>query len=119
MKPLTTVCSAMILLVAPLGVRADDNAAMDACVKAFIAETLSKDQPTRIVTFDARERSPEARRASYRILLTATGSTSGKQLAKGSCTVERDRAAIWISGKRLPISLASTAPTSTEATAAR
>src|SRR5687768_12044924 len=108
MKPLTTVFSAMILLAAPFGVRADDSAVMDACVKAFIAETLSKEQPIRIVTFDARERSPDARRGSYKILLTATGSTSGKQLAKGSCTVERDRAAIWISGKRMPISLAST-----------
>jgi hypothetical protein len=119
MKPLTTVISAMTLLAAPLGVHADDSAVMDACVKAFIAETLSKEQPIRIVTFDARERSPDARRGSYKILLTATGSTSGRQFAKGSCMVERDRAAIWISGKRMPISLASTAPTSTEATAAR
>jgi hypothetical protein len=119
MKPLTTVFSAMILLAAPFGASADDDAVMDVCVKAFIAETLSKEQPVRIVTFDARERSPDARRGSYKILLTATGSTSGKQLAKGSCTVERDRAAIWISGKRMPISLVSTSPTSAGTTAAR
>jgi hypothetical protein len=109
----------LVLIATPLAVRADEVSIMQACATAFIAEALPKEQPVRVLTAGSAARRPDERQGGYEILLTATGSTSGRLLAKASCIVSGDRAAIVVKGKRTAVSLASVAPTSKEATAAR
>lgn len=92
--------AAITLLAAPLGARADDAATMDACIQTFVAASLPKDQPLRILKSGP---APRALGREYKILLTATGTTTGKQLAKATCTVDHDRAVMAMNGKLIKV----------------
>ena len=82
------------------------QAAMDACVKAFVATSLAKDRQIalRIEAPTSSSLLPRAR--PYAIALTATGRDSGKQLAKATCRTDRNGAVLALNGKPMP-SLAS------------
>jgi hypothetical protein len=104
---LAPAIAALTLLAAPLGARARDDATMDACIQTFVAASLSKDQPVRIVKSGP---APRTLGPEYKIVLTATGTSSGKQLAKATCTVDRNRAVMAMNGKLISIRSADAVP---------
>jgi hypothetical protein len=90
----------LALLGSPLASRADvAEQAMDACVQAFIAAHLPKEQPVVIDKRNVANLRPDTHR-NYRVELIATGRTSGRQIAKGSCVANRDGEVIALNGKR-------------------
>lgn len=94
------LCAALPLLAAPLLTHADataDEAAMDACVKAFVSSKFEKDRPYSVVTKTTS--SYDAAASSYRISLTATGKHSGKKFAKATCVVDRGSVVLTMNGK--------------------
>ena len=102
---LAPAIAALMLLAAPLGAHADDEATMDACIQTFVAASLAKDQPIRVLKSGPV---PRALGRQYKIVLTATGTNSGKQLAKATCTVDRDRTVMAMNGKLIRIRPAAT-----------
>jgi hypothetical protein len=108
--------AAITLLTAPLAASADDAATMDACIQTFVAASLPKDQPVRIFKSGP---TPRALGREYKIVLTATGTSSGKQLAKATCTVDRDRAVMAMNGKLIRVRTADAAVPAAEQSAAR
>jgi hypothetical protein len=44
----------------------------------------------------------DAKSRGYRIVLKATGSTSGREIAKGVCIANRDGEVVALNGKRPP-----------------
>jgi hypothetical protein len=102
LRPMLTV-AALALLGAPLAGRADaSDQAVDACVQAFVAAHLPQGQR---VVFDKQDivSGPlDIRSRKYKIVLTATGSTSGRQIAKSTCIVDRDHQTITLNGRRVP-----------------
>jgi hypothetical protein len=113
---LAPAIAAMTLVTAPLTASADDAATMDACIQTFVAASLPKDQPVRILTSGP---TPRALGRDYKIILTATGTTSGKQLAKATCTVDRGRAVMAMNGKLVRVRTADAAVPAAEQSAAR
>ena len=113
------VIAALALLTASLAARADDDATMDACIEAFVAASLPKDQPIRVVRSGPPPRALGAPGRKYRIVLTATGTSSGRQFAKATCTVERDRAVMAMNGKLVMIRSADAVVGTAEKAAAR
>jgi hypothetical protein len=91
------------LLGSPLVGHADAvEQAMDACVQTFVAASLPKGQ--RVVVDKANMTSGplDAQSRAYRIVLKATGTTSGRQIAKGVCVANRDGEVIAFNGRRPP-----------------
>jgi hypothetical protein len=113
---LAPAIAALLLLATPLGARADDEATMDACIQTFVAAGLSKDQPIRILKSGP---TPRALGRDYKIILTATGTSSGKQLAKATCSVDRGRAVMAMNGKLVRVRTAGAAVPAAEQSAAR
>jgi hypothetical protein len=114
-RPILAVAT-LALLGSPLAARADAaEQAMDACVQAFIAAHLPKEQPVVIDKRDVVNLRPDARR-NYRVVLTATGRTSGRQIAKGTCVANRDGAVIALNDRQPP-QLVQTAIANNEAAA--
>lgn len=93
----------LALLASPLVSRADAEAqAMDACVQAFVAANLPKEQPV-IVDKEHSVTGPlDAQTRTYRIVLIATGKTSGRQIAKNVCVANRAGEVIALDGRRPP-----------------
>ena len=58
------------VLASPLVSHADANAAMDACVKAFVEANVPKDHPIRVRKVNAVDRSLGAPDRAYRVSLT-------------------------------------------------
>jgi hypothetical protein len=91
------------LLAAPLVSGADAiEQATDACVQAFVAASLPKEQ--RVIVDKSKFASGplDSRSRTYRIVLKATGTTSGRQLAQGVCVANRAGEVIALNGKRPP-----------------
>lgn len=78
------------------------QAAMDACVKAFVSTALPKDQQITLRTEAPMSSSLLPRSRPYAIALTATGRDSGKQLAKATCRTDRNGAVLALNGKPTP-----------------
>jgi hypothetical protein len=93
----------LALLGSPLASRADAvERAMDACVQVFVAASLPKGQR---VLVDKEHSAPgplDARSRTYRIVMTATGNTSGRQIAKSVCVANRNGEVIALNGRRPP-----------------
>lgn len=97
------VVATVALLASPLASRADAvDQAMDACVQAFIAASLPKGQ--RVIVGKRQDASGplDAQSHAYRIVLKASGATSGRQIAKGVCVANRDGEVIALNGRRPP-----------------
>lgn len=112
------IVTASSLLAAPLASADSLDQAMDACAQAFVAASLPKQQPVVVEKLNTAYRAVDARSRTFHISLTATGRTSGRQFAKGTCVVNRSGEVVALNGKRLPQSAAS-AIAATEVTAAR
>jgi hypothetical protein len=91
------------LLASPLVSSADAvEQAMDACVQAFVAANLPKEQPVVVDKSKMASGPLDAKSRGYRIVLKATGSTSGREIAKGVCIANRDGEVVALNGKRPP-----------------
>jgi hypothetical protein len=88
------LCSAIasaIVAAAPLPATAKD-AAMDACIQAFIAERVPKDRAVQIRKSTASSSFAQSR--AQRITLTAHGAKSGTEIASATCVVDSSGASI-------------------------
>ena len=93
----------LALLASPLASRADAVAqAMDACVQAFVAANLPKEQPVIVDTDNFAMGPIDAQSQTYRIVLIATGKTSGRQIAKNVCVANHAGEVIALNGRRPP-----------------
>lgn len=101
-RPLLAVTT-LALLGSPLASRADAvDKAMDACVQSFVAASLPKGQR---VLVDKEHSAPgplDVHTRTYRIVMIATGNTSGRQLAKSVCVANRNGEVIALNGRRPP-----------------
>jgi hypothetical protein len=99
----TLAVATLALLGSPLASRADAvEKAMDACVQAFVAANLPKEQRVVVDKLNSAIGPMDAQSRKYRIVLKATGSTSGRELAKGVCVANRDGEVIALNGRRPP-----------------
>jgi hypothetical protein len=93
----------LALLACPLAARADAaEQAMDACVQAFVAASLPKGQPVVVDKENLASGPLDTQSRKYRVVLTATGTTSGRQIAKGTCVANHRGEVIALNGKRRP-----------------
>lgn len=100
---LTLAVTTLSLLGTPLVSSADGiEQALDACVQAFVAANLPKEQPVVVNKSHIASQPGDAQSRTFRIVLKATGSTSGRQLAKGVCVANRDGEVIALNGRRPP-----------------
>lgn len=76
------------LLAAPLAGHAD--AAMDACIEAFISSTLPEDQPVQVRKNSNRGLPLASRAAPQQIELTARIGRTGEQVATATCIADRN-----------------------------
>ena len=102
-RPILAVATTLALLGSPLASRADaQDQAMDACVQAFVAANLPKEQPVVVDKQNSAIGPLDAQSRTYRIVLVATGKTSGRQIAKTVCVASRAGAVISLNGRRPP-----------------
>ncbi len=95
------IATTLGVLALPLASRAGGlDQAMDTCVQAFVAQSLPKEQPIVIEKRSSRNQALDSRTRTYRIALTATGRTSGREFAQGVCVVDRKGEIIALNGKR-------------------
>lgn len=104
-----SIAASVALLALPVASRADvdADAAMDACVQAFVSANLPKDQPVSVRKIDTIDGPLAVQDRAYRIVLTATGKTSGKKLARATCIVDRDGQIVALNGRSATPRLAS------------
>jgi hypothetical protein len=102
-----SLAATMSLLALPAASRADADAAMDACLKAFVDANVPKEHPVRLEKARTVDGPLAGNEGPYRILLTATGAKSGKKIASGSCTVDRRGEIIAMTGRPVTPQLAS------------
>jgi hypothetical protein len=98
-----------IVAVAPSATYAD--AAMDACIEAFVAERVPKDRAVRVRKLSG---SNAHTTGTQRITLTAKGSKSGTEIASATCVVSDRGDSVLLQDTRESSTLAaSTLPEST------
>ena len=101
-RPLLAVVT-LAVLACPLASRADAGAqAMDACVQAFVAANLPKEQRVVVDKENSATGPLDAQSRTYRIVMIATGRTSGRQIAKSVCIANREGEVITLDGRRPP-----------------
>ena len=101
-RPILAVAT-LALLGSPLASRADAvEQAMDACVQAFVAANLPKGQRVVVDKQNFAIGPMDAHSRTYRVVLKATGTTSGRQIAKSVCVANRDGEVIALNGRRPP-----------------
>jgi hypothetical protein len=102
LRPLLAVTT-LTLLGSPLASRADAvEHAMDACVQAFVAASLPKGQHVLVDKEHSAAGPLDARSRTYRIVMIATGNTSGREIAKSVCVANRKGEVIALNGRRPP-----------------
>jgi hypothetical protein len=96
-----SIAATLALAASPLTSRADarSEAAMNTCIDLFVAANLPKEQPI-VIRREESEPSPAAgHRRAERITLTARGSTSGRQIARATCIVDRYGQVVALNGR--------------------
>jgi hypothetical protein len=103
-----SIATATVMLAVPFTSQAgNDDAAMDACINAFVASNLPKEQPVKVRKEEASVSPISVHARAYKIVVNATGVESGKRLARGTCIVNRSGEVIALNGKPLSTKLAS------------
>jgi hypothetical protein len=90
--------ASLALLAAPLAAHARQQAAMDACIKAFVTAHFPKEQPVTVRKLDTTTSPASVLASRYRITVTARGAQSGKSLAKGTCIADRAGTVLSMNG---------------------
>ncbi|MET0497479.1 MAG: hypothetical protein ABW106_04295 [Steroidobacteraceae bacterium] len=111
-RKLILLSATLPFFAAPAVSFADEAAAMNACVNAFVSTNLPKEHKVRATKLLSARSPIDAQSHSYRITLTAKGVESGKQIAKGTCIVGRNGTVIAFDGKPVSITLADATLTS-------
>ncbi|MET0535420.1 MAG: hypothetical protein ABW171_14480 [Steroidobacter sp.] len=102
-----SIAAATMLLAAPLTSQAsNDDVAMDACINAFVAASLPKEQPVKVRKEEVTDSPISVHARVYKIVVNATGVESGKRLARGECIVNRAGEVIALNGKPVSTRLA-------------
>jgi hypothetical protein len=117
-----SIAATLALAAAPGIADERSDAAMNSCINLFVAATLPKEQPFVVrqkETPPGPEQDAAAPRRAERIMLTARGSVSGRQIAKATCSVDRDGQVIALNGKSVTAAQIAEAATAREQTAAR
>jgi hypothetical protein len=103
-----SIAAATVMLAVPFTSHAaKDDAAMDACINAFVSANLPKEQPVTVRKEEVAASPISVHARAYKIVVSATGVESGKRLARGTCIVNRDGQVIALNGKPLSTKLAS------------
>jgi hypothetical protein len=101
------LAAATLALAAPFATQAHNyDAAMDSCINAFVAASLPKEQPVQIKKEDAVNSPISMHSRAYKIVVSAKGVESGKNIARGTCIVDRSGAVIALNGKPIAQKLA-------------
>lgn len=103
-----SIAAATMLLAAPFTTQASaaDDAAMDACISAFVAANLPKEQPVTVRKEEIAASPISIHARAYKIVVSAKGVESGKYVARGTCIVNRDGEVVALDGKPLPTKVA-------------
>jgi hypothetical protein len=103
-----TLALAAMMLAAPLASQAStaDDEAMNACINAFVAANLPKEQRVRVQKEDVPASPISVHARTYKIVLSATGAISGKNYSRGTCIVDRDGAVLTLNGRPLSTKVA-------------
>lgn len=95
-----SLAAATVMLAVPFTSQASNHdAAMDACINAFVAANLPKEQPVTVRKEEVASSPISIHSRSYKIVVNATGVESGKRLARGTCIVNRSGEVIAVNGK--------------------
>lgn len=103
-----SIAAATVLLAAPFTTQAgaSDDAAMDTCIKAFVAANLPKEQPVTVRKEEVAVSPISIHARAYKIIVSAKGVESGKYVARGTCIVNRDGEVVALDGKPLTAKVA-------------
>ncbi len=103
-----SIAAATVMLAAPFTSHAGaEDAAMDACINAFVSANLPKEQPVKVRKEEAAASPVSVHARSYKIIVSGTGVESGKRLFRGTCIVNRAGEVVALNGKPMPTKLAS------------
>ena len=98
---------ATVALAAPFASQARDaDVAMDSCINAFVAASLPKEQRVTVRKQEAAASPISIHSRAYKIVVSAKGVESGKNLARGTCIVDRSGQVVLLNGKPLTQKLA-------------
>lgn len=98
-RKLILICASLPLFAAPTASFADETAAMNACVDAFVATNLPKEQKVRLKALQPEISPVDLHARYYKISMTAKGVESGKRLASATCVVKADGTLVTLNGK--------------------
>jgi hypothetical protein len=101
-RKLILVAASVPLFAAPAVSFANEAAAMDACVNAFVSANLPKEQKIHSKILDQTHSPLDIHARYYKIVLSAKGVESGKQVATGTCIVKQDGTLVSVNGKAAP-----------------
>lgn len=106
--PSLSIAAATLLLAMPVASQAHDyDAAMDACIKAFVAAKVPQGHPVTVRKEESATSPVGLDAVGYKIIVSAKGVESGKYIARGTCVVDRSGEVIAVDGRKLPLQLAS------------
>jgi len=97
-RKLILISASLPLFAAPAASFADEAAAMNACVDAFVAANLPKEQKVHVKTLQPARSPVDIHTRYYRIAVTAKGVESGKRLASATCVAKADGTLVTING---------------------
>lgn len=102
-----SIAAATLALAAPVASQAHNyDAAMDSCIKAFVASSVPQGHKVTVRKEDVAASPINIHARGYRIIVSAKGAESGKYFARGSCVVDRNGAVVALNGKALATQLA-------------
>jgi hypothetical protein len=102
-----SIAAATLMLAAPVASQAHDyDAAMDSCIKAFVASNVPQGHKVTVRKEEVAASPISIHARGYKIIVSAKGAESGKYLARGTCVVDRSGAVIALNGKPLQTQLA-------------
>jgi hypothetical protein len=96
----------LALAAAPLATHAAPADGLDACVKAFVATSLPKEQPITVRKETLSVSPLDTLAGTYKVTLVATGATSGKRFAKGTCVISRSGEVVTLNGRSVQTQVA-------------
>lgn len=103
-----SLAAATVIMAAPFTTQAStDDAAMDACIRAFVSATLPKEQPVTVRKEETAVSPIMVHERSYKIVVSARGVESGKHLGRATCLVNRSGEVVAVNGKPVQTKLAS------------
>lgn len=98
----TRIVAALVTALLPLSAvptLAHADAAMDACIKAFVNANLEKERPVKVRRVEMLNSPIYPRSSANTILLTARTKHGRQEIARATCVVEGDEVVLNTEGK--------------------